>query len=502
VQTFSSPSTISGLSHGIIHLMLVLAVTTGCKREETFPDLGDKVASPIDVAVSSTGSHFYALNADFDRRYNVGSILTMDADGNKTSAVEVPRLGRTIAVAGTDMLVAYDRPDEKTPPGLLLFSLADPAKPAQVASWELDCEPMNIAMREDLRDPNKTYTYFALTCVRGELYIGTLADNRAASTIKKVRNYGITRRAIHLDPVRGLVLLFSTDIGEQRWIDLELEDSMSYSDTTPDGTAVANEVPDEYEKNKRARANAGRRQIYQFAVYNINREAAATGEAFPFRETIDPVVQRELRWIYFNLFNFDGAPDTDSGYTADGLKIKYYRTNFFAARPDPDDPDAFFLSQRGHVEANKGGSRHANNVIRVSFTGDLAGPETGDLPKTGEVLRFERVYGFKGELNPNGLQFPGDFVVTPVNGQTMLIVNHFRDLVNWPRSQAYYSLAAKVVGEEFWHNEIISTDPFVSYFQVTVNSNGRGIACSFYGNAVILFDVQPGTAITEVKRIN
>ena len=474
-------------------LALTLAHSLGCAREETFPVLGDKVASPIDVAAGP--EHFYALNADFDRLYNKGSVLVLDTDGNKVGVIEVPRLGRSITIAGKDMLVTFDKADDGTRPGAMLFSLENPAQPTLKARWELACRPLTAALREG-------YSWFAITCAEGELYVGTLAEDRSASTVKLVRNYGITRRAVHIDPKRNLILLFTTDLSQEDMKDAEFEDSMSWSDENPLGVAVANEVPDDFERTRRVRTGSTRRQVYQFAVYNLGRELAATPEALPFRSTADPVVRRELRWLYFNLVNFDGTPDTDTGFTTDGLKIKYYRTNFFAARPDPEDPDAFFLSQRGHTNANSVGSRHANNVIRVSISGDLAGAETGDLPKTGDVLQFDRVYGFKGEINENGLQYPGDFVVTPVNGKTMLLVNHFRDLVYWPRSQVYFSIAAKVVGEEIWHTELISTDPFVSYYQLAVNSKGRGIACSFYGNALIVFDVAPGTAITEIKRIN
>ena len=34
----------------------------GCKKKEIFPILGDKVSSPIDVAVDASEQYFYALN--------------------------------------------------------------------------------------------------------------------------------------------------------------------------------------------------------------------------------------------------------------------------------------------------------------------------------------------------------------------------------------------------------------------------------------------------------
>jgi hypothetical protein len=77
-----------------------------------------------------------------------------------------------------------------------------------------------------------------------------------------------------------------------------------------------------------------------------------------------------------------------------------------------------------------------------------------------------------------------------------LVVNHFRDLVNWP-GQAYFSLAAKVLGENHWFSEISSTSSAKTYYQIAVTSSGRALAANFYGNSLILLDVTPGVGITE-----
>ena len=83
-----------------------------CKRDEVFPDLNDQVASPVDVAVSDSGKHFYIINADFDRTYNKGSIMVIDEDGKKIKTVEIPRMARIVSVAGNAMVVTFDRRDD------------------------------------------------------------------------------------------------------------------------------------------------------------------------------------------------------------------------------------------------------------------------------------------------------------------------------------------------------------------------------------------------------
>lgn len=475
-------------------LILATAAASSCKREEKFPDLGTTVASPVDIALSDDQKYFYALNADFDRRYNTGSVLVVTPAGEKVGSVDVPRVGRSISVAGTDMLITTAAGDDKSSSGVYLYSLADDAtKPRLVAKWTPECTPLNAVMR-------KGYKYFAVSCTSGGLLIGTLADKREDSTLKRVREYGTTRRAMYLDPSRNLLFMFATDLGEQLWSDLELEDTKTYDDLN-NATEAANEVPDNYEASRRSRANKDVRKKYQFIVYDIGAEAAVASEAFPYRAERDAVFDAEARWMHFNLTNFDGTPDTDTGFTADGMRFKYYRTNFWKALPDRNDPDVFYISHRGHSETNRERSRHANSVIRVRITANPIGAEGGSHPKTADFLSFERVYGFKGEINENGLQYPGDFTIAETQGQQLLVVNHFRDLFNWPRKQAYFSIAAKVIGDNFWFDEYASTSGFDSFYSLAVTDEGRGLACSFYGSSLIMFDVAPGTAIREINRI-
>ena len=81
------------------------------------------------------------------------------------------------------------------------------------------------------------------------------------------------------------------------------------------------------------------------------------------------------------------------------------------------------------------------------------------------------------------------------------MVNHFRDPVFFPSSQ-YSALAAKVLGDNTWFNEIIEPKTGHQYYQFALTSSGRAMAVSFYQNMLILLDTTPGAAITEIKTIN
>lgn len=487
-STFAALTTIAGLSAAI------LSGPAACKREESFPDLGDKLASPVDVVTAPGSGYFYVLSADFDRTYNAGSLLVIDTDGNKKTAIPVPRLGRTISLAGNDMLVTFDADGTSRAAEAILYDVSTPESPREVTRIDLPCSPLNTVMRPG-------YKHFAVACDNagdaGGLLIGTLADDRTQTGVKLVRSYGTARRAMHLDTVNELLFAFPTDYGTQTWMDLDLDDALTYA---ADGseTAVPNEIPDEYERTRRARSNLNQRHIYQFIVYDLAAERSASPEPFPFRDSKSTEVMSEFRWTYFNPDGFAGVADSDAGLTSTTATRRYYRTNFFGATPDPDDGAAFYLSHRGHIDSTTGlGSPQANDILRVAITGNPRTGADGKAPFTNTYLKFDRVYGRGAEDNAKGLHYPGDIEVQRVNGEKMLFVNHFRDLVNWARSQVYFGVAAKSLGHDYWSSELGSSDPYNSYFQIAVTPTGRAAVCSFYGNKVILFDVLPGTAITE-----
>lgn len=463
----------------------------GCSNEEKFPDIGMNFGGPVAVDVSADGKYFYVLNSDFERKYNKGSIVIIKDDGTKTTAIQTARMGRALKIVGTKMLVLFDTDSEGTKPKVDYYDLTTPESPQLKQSWEIDCSPINVAM-------NQGYSHFAVTCLGGGLYIGTFTDDPAQSTVKKVRDYGINRRALYLDTKRELLFAFVTDMGQQTTSDATFEDSKTFKDNGDEVVdGGSNEIPDNYENSKTSRRRLSQRYVYQYVVYDIKAEREATPESFPFRklsDAKDSTADHELRWLYFNLFNADGSPDTPE--TVRNANVKNYRTNFWEARPDPANGDSFYLSQRGTLE-------RSNNVIKISIVGDVHTSKAADgsvkVPLTADVLQFDRVYGFKGEVD--GYHYPGDFVVKNVNGQDLLLVNHFRDLVYWKAKDRRYSLAAKTLNQGFWLSEVKTVDHNESYYQVAMNSQGRAVTLSYYGASVFLLDVKPGADISVVNQI-
>ena len=487
----------------------LLTISLSCKREETFPSIGDKIASPIDVQASESGEYFYILNADFDRTYNMGSILIVDKDGNKIKTVEVPRLGRSLVVTDKDMIVTTDFPDDKGKAQVLLFDLTDPKEPALKQKFNLDCSPINIALR-------KNYDYFFVTCGDGNLHMGKLEAARENSWMKHIRRFDATRRALYIDPKRELLFAFTTDIGSQGTADRLAADIATYDEIPAEvkneaGESVPDDIPDDMQSTKREVAASAGKGIYQFTVYDIKAEkenapgctvTETENCKFPLRTGIDPLLKKETRWIYFHLNNFDGTPDSISALDPN---FKNYRTNFYEVKPDPFDPDTFYLSHRG-VPAK---SEFANQIVKVQFVGDIRPSAEGKVPLTGDVLTFERISGFKGEglngLETTKLHYPGDFELTEIDGQQVLVVNHFKDLASeaWNRNEVYFSITAKTLEENSWFTELPGSikTPLKTFYQIAINNSGRALSCSFYGNAVMLLEVTPGVGIREIKRI-
>jgi len=477
----------------------LLTIIAACERDEIFPSIGDKVASPIDVEVSESGEYFYVLNADFDRTYNKGSILVLDQDGNKIKSVEIPRLGRSITVTDKDMIVTTDFPDDKGRAQVLLFDITNPAEPLLQRSLEINCSPINSTMR-------KNYDYFFVSCADGNLHIGKLEADRAASWIKNIRRFDVTRRALYIDPKRDLLFAFTTDIGsgqtssDREFIDVSTFNQIPEEVKDENGDSMPDDVPDEMQSSPRQIATSGGKGVYQFTVYDI---AAEKVHDFPMRTGLDPVIKEETRWIYFYLNNFDGTPDSLGALDPN---FKYYRTNFWDVKPDPFDPDTFYLSHRGVPQK----SAFANQIVKVQFVGDIRPSSEGKVPLTGDVLTFERISGFKGE-GLNGVEttkfhYPGDFELTEINGQQVLVVNHFRDLASeaWTRKEVYFSITAKTLEENSWFTELqgsLYSPNITTYYQIAINKSGRAVSGSFYGNAVILLEVTPGVGIREIKRI-
>ena len=478
-------------------LLAALVIFPGCKREEKFPDLGMSFAYPADVATSDDGQQFYAINSDFDRTYNKGSILVMDLQGNRLVAVETPRLGRSLTVAGNDMLVTYDRAETIDDAQAQLFDLTDPKLPKLVKTFTLpSCTPLNAVMV-------KNYKYFAVSCINGPLMVGELKSNRADTTLTLVREYERTRRALVLDTRRNLLYAFITDMGKQDIFEGVYTDTKTVTDAGE--TTTPNEVPDDWEVTKAKRSRTDRNETFQFVVYDLTAEAAA---GFPYRNVTSPEVRKELRWLYFCLSNFDGTPDPDGvcDGAENGTQRKLYRANFWDAKPDPQDPNVFYLSHRG-----VGATLYSNDVVKVSINGEPKVDASGAVPKTDTFFGFERVYGFPGQIEKDStkldLHYPGDIEIPIVSGRKMLVVNHFRDLVFWKKGEFRFGLTSSVIGENFWFSDTINADPSraadpeYSHYQVAVTPSGKGMSCSFYGNSVMLLDIAPGTDI-KITKVN
>jgi hypothetical protein len=476
--------------------------SVSCRREEKFQSLDDKIASPIDVAASADGQYFFVLNVDYPRDYNQGSIITVDRDGNKVSTVATQRLGRSLTVAGNDLIATFAFQGEDGDAAIELYDISNPKAPVKKASFTPpNCDPTNAVAKSG-------YKYFAVSCSNGSLIIGEFATNRSDSQIHLVRRYPYARRAMYLDATRGLLFAFPTiapsTSASLNVTDVQLTDATTSSDVTDAKTGIvidskkvdgSNDIPDTYEEAIYDRKNKYKRGPFQYVVYDLETEAAG---GFTYVEDLDKL-QTELRWIYFSLYNFDGSPDVIQ--TVNEINNKYYRTNFWSAKPDPSDTNVFYLSHRGNGDSNHSGSPHANNVVKVTIT---ANPKTqnGVAPKTEDYLSFERVYGFKGEgFADTTKHYPGDIEVAAVSGTTMLMVNNFRDPVNFPTS-AFSGLFSKILGNNTWYSELNEPDTGHSYYQVALTSSGRALAVSFYQNILILLDVAPNVSIKELKTIN
>jgi hypothetical protein len=250
------------------------------------------------------------------------------------------------------------------------------------------------------------------------------------------------------------------------------------------------------ENTVRARERIGDQRNYQVLVIDIAKAAA---ESFPVLAKSSKEADLEHRWIYYTGFNSDGIPDRDDTTFSNPQK-KHYRTNFWSAVADLDDSSTFYLSHRNRPTSN---ALYANDVIKVSITGDLfQTPATArsELAPTSDYLHFERVYGFNQEVKE--WHYPGDIEIARVRGTKLLFVNHFRDLVKWPRDQVFFGVAVKSLDGVPWYREVTDTSAFASYYQLAVNSDGVMMSCSFYGNSVIRLAVTPGADTISTKRID
>ena len=418
-------------------LFLLLAT---CSVAEKFPARGNEIPGPTAVAVADDGKHFYVVSSDFDRTYNGGMLIVLDDQAKRLNTIEVPRLARSMSVGGDSLLLTFgrDRDDDKA--RVELYSLAKPHAPSLRHGWEIDCQPLNSTMSKD-------YRYFFVTCSNGDLYLG----DRQELSLPKVRSYGQARRAIYLDVDRQLLLTFVSAIDNQKYRDLTMTDRLTYRDGKE--IAGANEIPDDWEKRH---VRQQKKRLFQYTVYDIE---AAANAGFPHQER-----QEEFRWLYYD---FDESEKDD----------KTYRTNFWDTQADPDSADSFYLSQRGTGSSS-------NNILQVTIKGDLR-VIGGKTPKTSDVLQIKSVQTVEE------VEFPGDIAVERVNGRKVLLVNTFRDFVNWQRHEVFFAITAFTINKPQWQESFTSSRADQSYYQFAVNKQGLVVVSAFYGHKVFALRLTP-----------
>jgi hypothetical protein len=480
-------------------LLLGMSLFWACKTEEKLPKLGDQIAGPVDVATSPSGSYFYVLNSDYERRYNEGSIMVLDPETEtptKVNTVFIPRLGRSLDVAQNLLLVTYDAEGEEVLRRIDLWDLQNETNPTLVTSWNIECSPVNGVLAP-------SQPYFVVSCLSGDIYMGRLdRNNLAASTLDRVRSYGYAHRALYFYESGSdtYLLGFPTDLDIPNIDDYAAVDKQTYdlaSDSMKDG---ADEVPDQLQDTPQARRRPNNGYPYQMFVYNITAEEAASaadpniGSArFRYLEPgtyAKPTqVNKELRFVYYTLRELDGTPASGEG-TID-IDTRIYRSNFWMAKRASSDPaEVFYLSQRG----NSYGST-SNNVLRVEI--NPASLTAADA-KFSDIFKVQRVYGFANDRDSTG-RYPGAFAVTEIEGQPMLLVNHFRDLINF-RDAPFYSITRKFLNPPYSLEQASSYDSTAfeaSFYQLAVSKTGKLLTCSFYGQSLYLFDVSPRTSMRD-----
>lgn len=480
-------------------VLLGMTLFGACKTEEKLPKLGEQIAGPVDVATSPSGNYFYALNSDYERRYNEGSIMVIDpetATPTKVNTIPIPRLGRSLDVAQNLLLVTFDAEGDEVMRRIDIWDLKNETAPTLAASWSIECSPVNGILAP-------SQPYFAVSCLNGDLFMGHLdRSNLAASTLDRVRSYGYAHRALYFYENGTNVQLFGfpSDLDIPDADDYPATDKQSYdlaSDKMIDG---ADEVPDLLQDTPQARRRPGNGYPYQMFIYNVTSEEAISptdpeiGTArFRYLEpgtyAKPNQVNKEMRFIYYTLRDLDGTPTSGEG-TVD-VDSRIYRTNFWMAKRGPNDPsEVFYLSQRGNAYGST-----SNNVLRVEINPTALNSGTA---KFSEMFQVQRVYGFSNDRD-SVARYPGAFAVTEIDGEPMLLVNHFRDLINF-RDAPFYGISRKFLNPPFSLEQASSYDSTAfeaSFYQLAVSKSGKLLTCSFYGQSLYLFDVRPRTSMKD-----
>ncbi len=489
---------------GLCSFLWVSALS--CKVDEKLPALGDRLSGAVDIATSPSGSYFYVLNSDYERRYDKGSILIIDpsaAEGHqKLKSLATPRMGRSLHISQNLMLVSYADPEAKHAGMIEIWDIANEREPSLLASRKIDCLPLNAILAP-------TQPYFAVSCVNGNLYMGKNPRNAAAApmTFDLVRSYAYERRALYFHESGTSTKLFGfpTDIDTQDYTDETLEDSQTYDPTSDTVVKLANGIPDAFELTESARRRWAAFSPYQMFIYPVSDEEAASKEPQPegspaystFRfigpgsYTKPSLSNLELHYISFNLFEADGQATVAEQIVQPNFHR--FRTNFWEAKIGiENDLNVFYLSQRGDYGSE------SNNVLRIQVNeAALAAANSSSFE---QIFQVNRVYGYAIDRDNRG-RYPGDFELGTLDGEPMLLVNSFRDLIFYAGAP-FYSVTRKLLDGPGAEHEVPSskdsTDFHASYYQIALSpSLGKALTSSFYGNSLFLFDARPSASIKD-----
>ncbi len=477
---------------------LVLVSVVSCKTEEKLPKLGDKLAGPVDAVASPSANYFYVLNSDFERRFDQGSLIVIDpeaAEGaQKLAAIPTERMGRSLHVAQNLLLVTYDVFQDGQYRLVELWDLQNETSPQLAWKGALGCSPINGVIA-------KQKPYFAVSCSNGDLYLGAInSSNLAASTLSYVRNYGYAHRALYFYEGQAATYLlgFPTDVESPNLDDFSATDAKTYDRTTDKVQDGADEIPDSFQETVDARRRPAAGYPYQMFLYNVTQEETESksqqDNSSPFRFIAlgtyakPSQANQEMLFVNYTLREQDGTPSSTEGSL--DLYTRAYHTNFWMAQAGLGASDQFYLSQRGNAYGSP-----ANNILRLTIDPAQIGSSKA---KFSQIFRVERVYGFLADRD-NTARFPGAFAVARVDDEPMLLINHFRDLINF-REAPFYSISRKYLNQPFASEQAQSydsTDFQSSFYQIAVSTKGKVLSCSYYGNALYLFDARPRTTMSS-----
>lgn len=494
------------ISQSLLALFCALAALPACKTKEKLPALRDQLAGPVDLVTSPSGKYFYVLNSDYERRFNNGSILIVDpdaADGSrKVGNFKTRRMGRSLYVAQNRLLVTYADDSNQNYGFMEIYDLTEETAPRLVMSRDFECLPINGVIAP-------SQPYYAITCAGGDVWIGKgLEDGATAQSLDKVRSYGYDRHALYFyEGAKTWLLAFPTDFDALDTGDSVYQDSLTYdlaSDAMKDGS---NGVPDVHENTPQVRRRQQFQWPYQLVAYNLtDEEAASVDHAAQTPETpaygnfrYIPLgtfqkptqADKEQRYITYTLASENGIPNGTEG-TLDPTQHSYH-TNYWEIKPSlSGDTQEFYISQRGDYGAQ------ANSVLKMRLNDEslLAAPATTTFD---QIFTVERVYGSEVDRDNSG-RYPGDFEPALIDGEPMLLINSFRDLIYFATAP-FYSITRKYLdGPKAEFEEPSSRDSVQyesSYYQLAVSGSGKVLTASFYGNVLYLFDANPSISIKD-----